>query len=332
MLKASTNDSVSQFSAVTWTEQGQLQNNAWNISNLSYSLNQQAGFTYSRTVQENWSGSYAGSDSFSVNGNGQGSFTETGVGNYSNGSYSLSSYSLLGSSQGYSNLQENGSANGVAFGRGDTWYQIVNVHEVATVNAGVFSFSLYSTRQQLTETLTSTTGAYANDQQTNFLLTELDGTGQTGLQTTTAWSNYSFRGNSGNTVSSVSTMMVQLHGNLSLQQPENALMPMGAMATPITATTLQNANGVSLQAATLTVAAERTLSPQHRTTQHTLRMIVRRLHALDEGEGPQRRLAHPDYSTPTTPGMFPASPRSRFVHTGILGNQTASSCAKGEID
>ncbi len=50
-------------------------------------------------------------------------------------------------------------------------------------------------------------------------------------------------------------------------------------------------------ATALAVTAERTLPPQHRTTQHTLRMIVRRLYALDKGERPQRLL--PGQQLPT---------------------------------
>ena len=51
--------------------------------------------------------------------------------------------------------------------------------------------------------------------------------------------------------------------------------------------------------ATLTRTPERTLPPQHRTTQHCSRMIVRRLHALDKGERPQRCL--PSQQLPARP-------------------------------
>ena len=222
-----TNDSVSQAVNNTWYEAGSFTNAQFSLSSVAFSLTHTAGFTYSQSQLDSWSGGYSGTDGFTATANGSATVAESALGQYALNSLTISNYTLSATSAAQLTATESGVANGKAFTHGDQWSQSETDWQAS--NNASFSYSSYSHDLTSTETTTDNVNGstaclvdYRNDQ--------LTGTGHTGTETVTVSTSYT-TGGSPDSKGGVTTMTSGLNPYVpNVQLPDTGLLAMGLAA------------------------------------------------------------------------------------------------------
>ena len=222
-----TNDSVSQAVNNSWYEAGSFTNASFGLSSVAYSLTHTAGFTYSQSELDSWSGGYSGTDGFTVTANANATSNESALGSYALNSLSVSNYTLSATSSAQLTASEDGVANTKNFGHDDEWSQQETNYQVS--NNASFSYSSYTYDLTSTETTSDDING-SNAELVNYQDDRLSGSGHTGTETITISAEYTTWGSPKDKFSVTTQTSGLTPYQPNVQLPDSSLLAMGLAA------------------------------------------------------------------------------------------------------
>ena len=256
-------DSDVQSSSGSLTEQGSYANGSFSLGTVTYQGSGDDSFSDSDGDSDSWSGGYSGTDSVSDQEGGTSSFTTYETGNFSNGSFSLSSYLLWGGSSGsYSDGggdQETLSGSASSFARLVTGQASDTLYQSGSMTAGAFSNASFNYSESKSDTTTdaaSGPGYASNDSWADGDGMQESGSGTIATETQTDGTTFSYCEGSDPTDSNggVVTMTVAPLGPpMGLPLPDVTTVPQGGAgpnleAVDVTQAALGNAEEGASQA------------------------------------------------------------------------------------